>query len=401
MRTGRPIALLSTDCCAERVSGRSRGLGVRGARREDLPGITVQSGYLPGQQYSYDGSQVIQTTSDQTSLPTGYLRMPGSGAVLMESPSTGDAEVPLADGAGSTTAMVDAVTGATTSQYTYDPLGGVTVSGTGYETEYQYLGMENDGFAYYGGNRYYSPVMGRFLSLSGPLSSAGGFGSGVAPVAAAMGATSPSDARFSPIDPQIPEDASAGAAAGFLAGSLIGTESGGSFGPEGAVFGMVIGGVVGFFSDLLGGGNGGAPGWVVWKLNHQGGNLQLWAQIIGIDPTLAPSWLPTARIQLVGDNTPPLQKQPEIPNARPYPPGNLNFFNSCNVFSLSVSGTLCGAFAFACGASALGEPEDAPVNVPACVLGGTSCIAAANDLSCCITPHVGCKNPDRDFTQMK
>ena len=57
------------------------------------------------------------------------------------------------------------------------------MSGTGYQTEYQYLGMENDGFAYYGGNRYYSPIMGRMLSLQGPLASAGGFGSGVGPVA--------------------------------------------------------------------------------------------------------------------------------------------------------------------------------------------------------------------------
>ena len=121
---------------------------------------------------------------------------------------------------------------------------------------------------------------------------------------------SPSGAGFSPIDPQIPEDASAGAAAGLLAGLAIGTESGSSsFGPVGALAGGIIGGTVGFFQDLLSGGSGGLPGWVVWKLNHQGGNLQLWAQIIGIDPALAPSWQPTAGIQLVGDNTPPLQNQ--------------------------------------------------------------------------------------------
>jgi hypothetical protein len=56
-----------------------------------------------------------------------------------------------------------------------------------YTSAYQYLGMGNDGFAYYGGNRYHSPVMGRFLSLSGPLSSAGGFGSAVASVSGREG----------------------------------------------------------------------------------------------------------------------------------------------------------------------------------------------------------------------
>ena len=137
-----------------------------------------------------------------------------------------------------------------------------------------------------------------------------------------MGAMSPSGAGFSPIDPQIPEDASAGAAAGLLAGLAIGTESGSSsFGPVGALVGGIIGGTVGFFQDLLSGGSGGLPGWIVWKLNHQGGNLQLWAQIIGIDPALAPSWQPTAGIQLVGDNTPPLQK-PEY--GRPKQPGMNN-----------------------------------------------------------------------------
>lgn len=39
---------------------------------------------------------------------------------------------------------------------------------------------------------------------------------------------------------------------------------------------------------------------MVWRLNHQGGNLQEWAQINGVDPNIAPSWQPTAGgIQLV------------------------------------------------------------------------------------------------------
>jgi YD repeat-containing protein len=287
------------------------------ARREDRPSVTVQSGnataYFPGEEYSYDGSQVIQSTNDVSTLPTDYLRMPGSGEMLMESPPSADAEVPLIDGAGSTIAMVDAVTGAISSQYTYDPLGGVTVSGTGYQTEYQYLGMENDGFAYYGGNRYYSPVMGRFLSLSGPLSSAGGFGSGVGPVAAAMGATSSNGGGGVPGVPDVPFYVPApafygpaGMAAGYFAGELITSATLGDTvgGPPGAVIGFLAG----FFTSLFSGGSSGPPGWIIWKETHTG-NVAMQVQKSGINQALAMSWLPTARIQLVGDNTPPLQNQ--------------------------------------------------------------------------------------------
>jgi len=75
--------------------------------------------------------------------------------------------VPLIDANGSTIGMVDASTGNITTSYTYDPLGATSVTDNGYQTVYQYRGMENDGFAYYGGHRYYSPVMGRMLSSQG------------------------------------------------------------------------------------------------------------------------------------------------------------------------------------------------------------------------------------------
>ncbi len=281
------------------------------ARREELPGITVQSGntigYLPGQQYSYDGSQVIQITNEQTSLPTGYLRMPGSGEVLMESPPTGDAEVPLTDGAGSTIAMVDAVTGAVSSQYTYNPLGGVAVTGAGYQTSYQYLGMENDGFAYYGGGRYYSPTMGRMLSLQDPLSSSGGRGSGVAPVASAMGAGSADGGGDVPVSPfvdlppaaAVPFLAAGGAGAGALAAPalqdfFLGLTSGEWAGPPGWVVGGIAGALAGLFEDLFGGGSSGPPPWDQWKLDHRGGDLQNWAQINGVDQAWALDWSPTA-----------------------------------------------------------------------------------------------------------
>ena len=234
-------------------------------------------------------------------------------------------QVPLVDGADSTIAMVDAVTGAISSQYAYNPLGGVAVSGTGYQTQYQYLEMENDGFAYYGGSRYYSPIMGRMLSLQGPLSSSGGRGSGVAPVASAMGAVPAADPGanpgFSPVlNPEVPEYASAGAAGGFLLGLGIGTDAAGSFGPVGALIGGIAGGLAGLFQDLFGRGGGGPPPWVIWKLNHRGGDLQNWARINGVDEAWALDWSPVGGgVELVDSNTnPPLQKRPD-PTAMPTP----------------------------------------------------------------------------------
>ena len=120
-----------------------------------------------------------------------------------------------------------------------------------------------------------------------------------------MDAMSPSGAGFNPIDPQVPEDASAGAAAGLLAGLTIGSESGGSLGPEGALFGGIIGGVVGFFSNLISGG-GGPPPWVIWKLTHRGGNLQEWVHLDQVNQAEVAIALEHERAgpmrRLVGDN---------------------------------------------------------------------------------------------------
>jgi hypothetical protein len=134
-------------------------------RRENLPTALDTPSYL------HDGEEVIQRTGVTSAV--NYLRVPGSGEMLMESSGATNA-VPLLDASGSTVAMVDSASGNVTSQYTYDPLGGAAVSGGGYQSAYQYLGMENDGWAYYGGHHYYSPIMGRTLALNGPLSSAGG-----------------------------------------------------------------------------------------------------------------------------------------------------------------------------------------------------------------------------------
>ena len=129
---------------------------------------------------------------------------------------------------------------------------------------------------------------------------------------------------------------------------------------------MVIGGTVGFFQDLLSGGSGGLPGWIVWKLNHRGGNLQLWAQIIGIDPTLAPSWQPTARIQLVEQATKgpqrPLAKTPEYQRAPQAPSAPRMSFGACLGLSAPASVPAAGGcllFGGYCASALFGNPSGA------------------------------------------
>jgi len=72
----------------------------------------------------------------------------------------------LTDALGSTIALTD-LTGAIREQYSYDPYGNVTPSDTttGFTNPYQYTGREVDapGLYYYRA-RYYSPMMGGFIS---------------------------------------------------------------------------------------------------------------------------------------------------------------------------------------------------------------------------------------------
>lgn len=81
----------------------------------------------------------------------------------------------MTDALGSTIALTDP-TGAIKEQYSYDPYGNVTPSDTttGFTNPYQYMGREADtaGLYYYRA-RYYSPMMGGFISED-PAKFAGG-----------------------------------------------------------------------------------------------------------------------------------------------------------------------------------------------------------------------------------
>ena len=97
--------------------------------------------------------------------------------------------VPLVDALGSVLALADA-NGNLTTQYTYDPFGGTTASGTASANPFQYIGQENDLTGlYYLHARYYRPALHRFISED-PL----GFGGGDVNLHA-YGLNSPSNYR--------------------------------------------------------------------------------------------------------------------------------------------------------------------------------------------------------------
>ena len=162
-----------------------------------------------------------------------------------------------------------------------------------------------------------------------------------------------------------------------------------------------------FFSDLFGGGGGQSlpPNYFVYQARLQRARRHpQYPDIDGAATDIVLKQSPAAP-KFCADphpcNKPPLQKPQYTRPQQTESSGNLDYFNSCNVFSLTASGGLCALLGGACVASIPGEPEDAPVNVPACVIGGTSCIGFLNDLGCCIKPHAGCDNPERDFTKLK
>jgi RHS repeat-associated protein len=83
--------------------------------------------------------------------------------VFMRTDSSGSF-TPLKDALGSTIALVDS-NGHVQTSYTYDPFGGTSVTGTSSPNEFQYTGRENEGNGlYFYRNRYYSPVLGRFIN---------------------------------------------------------------------------------------------------------------------------------------------------------------------------------------------------------------------------------------------
>ncbi len=131
---------------------------------------TVQGGTPT--QYLYDNLNAVQETVGTAVNP--ILNGPGVDERYARNDVTGRTYF-LTDALGSTIALTDP-TGAIREQYSYDPYGNVTPSDTttGFTNPYQFMGREADspGLYYYRA-RYYSPMMGGFISED-PIGFAGG-----------------------------------------------------------------------------------------------------------------------------------------------------------------------------------------------------------------------------------
>ncbi len=120
--------------------------------------------------FLHDGWQIVRET--QGTEATGYLTGLALDEVYRRSTPTGSHDY-LTDALGSILGLADSSQAITTS-YTYEPYGGTTVQGAASTNPVQYTGRENDGTGlYYYRNRYYSPMMSRFVSED-PIGLAGG-----------------------------------------------------------------------------------------------------------------------------------------------------------------------------------------------------------------------------------
>jgi RHS repeat-associated protein len=110
--------------------------------------------------YLYDAVNPVQELSGST--VTANLLTGGVDEYFTRSDSTGTANF-LSDGLGSTEVLTDN-SGSTLAQYTYEPFGKTTTSGSS-ASSYQFTGRENDGTGlYFNRARYYSPTLQRFIS---------------------------------------------------------------------------------------------------------------------------------------------------------------------------------------------------------------------------------------------
>lgn len=122
-------------------------------------------------QYLYDGGEIVQELSGGT--PTANML---NGAATDERHTcscNGSNSTLLADSLGSAIALTDS-NGTVQTQYTYDPFGDTTASGTVSSNASQFTGRENDGTGlYYYRARYFNPSLQRFISED-PLRQRGG-----------------------------------------------------------------------------------------------------------------------------------------------------------------------------------------------------------------------------------
>jgi RHS repeat-associated protein len=154
--------LISTAKTGLTVNYGYDGLG----RRSSLSAGGATTGFL------YDGLQPVQELSGTT--PTANLLTGGLDQVFARTTSAGRSTL-LSDALGSTIGVTDA-SNAVGGEYTYEPYGAASLSGTDGGNRYRYAGTADDGNGLdYNRARYYAPGSGRFTAPD-PL----GIGSGSA-----------------------------------------------------------------------------------------------------------------------------------------------------------------------------------------------------------------------------
>ena len=118
----------------------------------------------------YDAANILQ--EQVSGAASANMLVGGIDDVFTRTDSTG-AWNSLSDNLGSTVALTDAA-GVVQTQYTYEPFGKTTASGTTNSYPSKYTGREDDGTGlYYYRARYYSPTLQRFISED-PIGFAGG-----------------------------------------------------------------------------------------------------------------------------------------------------------------------------------------------------------------------------------
>jgi RHS repeat-associated protein len=111
--------------------------------------------------YLYDGANIAQEISGGS--PIANLLSGGIDEVFTRTDSSGTANF-LTDALGSTINLTNS-SGGSLAQYAYEPFGNTTVTSGSSTNSYEYTGRENDGTGlFYNRNRYYSPVLGRFIN---------------------------------------------------------------------------------------------------------------------------------------------------------------------------------------------------------------------------------------------
>ena len=113
-------------------------------------------------EFLHDGLNIVQEVSAGLP-PINLLNGLGIDECFVRTATNGS-EVLLFDALGSTLGLLD-INGVLQTEYTYEPFGATTATGTTSTNPFQYTGRENDGTGlYYYRARYYSPTLRRFIS---------------------------------------------------------------------------------------------------------------------------------------------------------------------------------------------------------------------------------------------